>query len=270
MAIRCNRIFASALLALLLAVPVIVLAKRHVLTADIDGVERTALMFAPDRPGPGPLPVILVFHGRGDSNDKFSAAVKLHRDWPGAVVVYPQGLFIDTAPPMRGWQYRVGTYEDRDLKLTDWLLAEVGRRYATAPQSTYAAGFSNGGHFVFLLMAQRNAAFAAFTIIGAVQPEYAAESTPKPLLYLFGRDEDPEYQDDLIKTVQALARHNRTTGNPVAYLACCQLQMGRPDGAPLAYGRYNAGHIWPHRGNEWLLQFLTRPLTDTAVDASQR
>lgn len=270
MPIRCIRIIAGGLFAVLLAAPVSAFAKRHVLSVNIDGVERTALVYAPDRPAPGPLPVILMFHGRGDSNDKFAAAVKLHRDWPDAIVAYPQGLFIDTAPPMRGWQYRAGTYEDRDLKLTDWLLAELSRRFATSPQTTYAAGFSNGGHFVFLLMAERNAAFAAFTVIGAVQPKYASAAAPKPLLYLFGRDEHPEFQDDLIETVQALVRHNRTAGKPLPYLACCQLQLGQADGAPLAYGRYNAGHIWPHRGNEWLLQFLTRPLIDTAADASAR
>ena len=201
-----------------------------------------------------------MFHGRGDSNDKFAAAVKLHRDWPQAIVVYPQGKTIDTAPPMRGWQYRLGTYQDRDLKLTDWLLAEIGRRYPTSPLLTFVAGFSNGGHFVFLLMAQRNDSFAAFTVIGAIQPEYAAATAPKPLLYLFGRGEHPDFHEDWIKTVQALARHNRTTAKPVAYLSCCQLLQPGPNGAPLVYGRYNAGHIWPHRGNEWLMQFFAKPL----------
>ncbi len=267
MANRCNKIFAQCLMALTLALPAAATAKRQVLTVEIDGAERSALVYAPEHPGPDPLPLILVFHGRGDSNDKFATAVKLHRDWPQAIVVYPQGKTIDTTPPMRGWQYRLGTYADRDLKLTDWLLAEIGRRYPTSPRSTYVAGFSNGGHFVFLLMAQRNASFAAFTIIGSVQPEYAAASAPKPLLYLFGRGENPEFHEDWIKTVQALVRHNRTTAKPVAYLACCQLLKPGPDGAPLVYGRYNAGHIWPHRGNEWLMQFLTGPLvTDGAAE----
>lgn len=256
-----NRILALCLLATMLAIPQASIAKRLVLKVDIDGVERTALMYAPEHAGSAPLPLILVFHGRGDSNDKFAAAVKLHRDWPEAIVVYPQGRTIDSAPPMRGWQYRVGTYDDRDLKFTDWLLTEVGRRYATTLQSTFAAGFSNGGHFVLLLMAERHAAFSAFMVVGSVQPEYAADSAPKPLLYLFGRDEHPEFQGDWVKTVQALARHNHSSSTQTAYLACCQLLLPKPGGAALAYGRYNAGHIWPHRGNEWLLQFFTEPLT---------
>jgi len=260
MAIRSNRFPALCLIALMLAMPASTIAKRHMLKTEIDGVERTALVYAPEPKGPDPLPLILVFHGRGDSNDLFATAVKLHRDWPDAIVVYPQGMTIDTTPPMRGWQYRLGTYNDRDLKLTDWLLTEIGRRYPTSPQSTYAAGFSNGGHFVFLLMAERNAAFAAFTAIGAVQPEYSSASAPKPLLYLFGRGEDPAFSEDWARTVQALARHNRTTGKPFDYLSCCHLLHPKPDGAALVYGRYNAGHTWPHRGNEWLKQFLMRPL----------
>ena len=77
---------------------------------------------------------------------------------------------------MRGWQYKLGTYDDRDLKLTDQLIAELGKRYQTAPEHTFAAGFSNGGHFVFLLNAQRNDRFAAFAAIGALQPEYASDA----------------------------------------------------------------------------------------------
>jgi polyhydroxybutyrate depolymerase len=261
MTLLSNRILALFLLTTMLAVPDAAMAKRHMLKVEIDGIERRALMYAPENAGSEPLPLILVFHGRGDSYDKFAAAVKLHRDWPEAIVVYPQGRTIATAPPMRGWQHRLGTYDDRDLKLTDWLLAEVGRRYATAPQSTYVAGFSNGGHFTLLLMAERSAVFAAFMVIGSVQPEYTAASPPKPLLYLFGSYEHPQFQDDWVKTVQALARHNRSSSKQTEYLACCQLLHPKPGGAALAYGRYNAGHIWPHRGNEWLLEFFTKPLT---------
>jgi polyhydroxybutyrate depolymerase len=251
-----NRVVVFCLLALALADAAI--AKRQVLATRIDGVQRTALVYAPDVAGTAPLPLILVFHGRGDSNEKFATAVKLHRDWPEAIVVYPQGLFIDTAPPMRGWQYRLGTYDDRDLKLTDWLLAEIGRRYSIAPQSTYVAGFSNGGHFTLLLMAERSSTFAAFAAIGVVQPRFTADAPPRPLLYLFGRDEHPGFQQDWVKTVQALARHNLASTRQEPFLSCCQLLHPGPGGATLVYGRYNAGHIWPHRGNEWLIDFLTR------------
>jgi polyhydroxybutyrate depolymerase len=243
-----------AALVWLLAAPV--MAKRLNLEFEIDGMQRRVLVMTPKKIGTDPLPLIIVFHGRGDDSEKFASAVKLHRDWPEAIVVYPRGEYIDTQPPMRGWQYRRGTYRDRDLKLTDRVLAELNGRYAIDPQQTYAAGFSNGGHFVFLLMAERNQAFAAFVAIGALQPNYRSTAPPRPMLYLFGRGENPEYHGDWTATVKTLIAHNRVVDTPRDYLGCCRWHAAGPDGAVFVYGAYNAGHIWPHEGNEWIQSFL--------------
>ena len=231
-------------------------AKRFTLKFDIDGQTRKVLVFAPDAVGNEPIPLVLAFHGRGDDQVKFATAVKLHQDWPEAIIAYPRGETIDTTPPMRGWQYRAGTYDDRDLKLTDRLLAELGRRYPTQTEQTYAAGFSNGGHFVFLLLAERNQAFAAFAAIGALQPNYTADTLPKPFLYLFGRGEDRKYQGDWAKTVQALGRHNLSSDQQTDFADCCRLIEPKSGGAPVVFGLYNAGHIWPRGGNEWLKAFF--------------
>jgi polyhydroxybutyrate depolymerase len=231
-------------------------AARFTLDFDIDGVSRKVLVYAPDQPGTGVTPVLIAYHGRGDDSVPFANAVKLHRDWPQAIVAYPKGEMIDTTPPMRGWQYRAGTYQDRDLKLTDQLLARLGERYRTQPEHSYAAGFSNGGHFVFLLNAERNDRFAAFIAIGALQPDYASDAPPKPFLYLFGRREDPSYQPDWARTVQALTRHNRSEEHAEDFASCCKVLRPAAGGALLAFGLYNAGHIWPSQGNDWLLQFL--------------
>lgn len=233
-------------------------AARETLRFEIEGQSRSVLVFVPDDRRAPPRPLVVVFHGKGDDSVPFATAVKLHKDWPEAIVAYPRGV----TPPsskMRGWQYRRGQYRDRDLQLTDQLLEELAERYGTRPESTYVAGFSNGGHFVFLLLAERPDAFAAFAAIGAVQPEYANDSAPRPLLYLFGRGEDRIYQDDWIKTVEALTRHNRTRGALADFLSCCKMHSPGPGGAPLVFGTYNAGHIWPAQGNEWLIEFFTLP-----------
>jgi poly(3-hydroxybutyrate) depolymerase len=231
-------------------------AERFTLQFDIDGMQRKVLVYAPDAPVAANAPLVIVYHGRGDDSVAFANAVKLHKDWPGAIVAYPRGETIDTTPPMRGWQYKAGTYDDRDLKLTDRLLAELGGRYPIVPERTFAAGFSNGGHFVFLLNKVRNDAFAAFVAIGALQPEYASDAPPKPFMYLFGRREDPKYQGDWAKTVEALTRHNRSEDRAVDFAGCCKLLAPKPGGADLVFGLYNAGHIWPSDGNQWLMEFL--------------
>lgn len=231
---------------------------REVLRFEVEGQARRVLLYVPDAPPPGPRALVVVYHGRGDDAEAFARAVKLHQDWPGAIVAYPRGE-LHEGKPQRGWQYRRGQYADRDLKLTDRLLAELSSRFAIGPETTYAAGFSNGGHFVLLLMAERTAAFAAYAVIGSVHPGYASDAAPRPLLYLFGRGEDPQYQDDWQQTVEALVRHNRTRGRLRNFGGCCKRQDGGRDGAPLVFGTYNAGHIWPSRGNEWLRLFFADP-----------
>ena len=233
-------------------------AAEELLEFEIDGQQRRVLLFVPDRPAAEPRTLVVVFHGRGDDDREFARAVRLHHDWPDAIVAYPRGETRD-ASNKRGWQYRVGDQSGRDLALTDRLLEEATRRYGTQPERTHVAGFSNGGHFVLLLLAERPQAFATFTVIGSVMPDFQSESPPRPVLYLFGTGEDRRYKEDWAATVQALARHNRTDGPLAKFLGCCHLQSPAAGGAPFVFGTYGAGHIWPSQGNEWLMEFTRHP-----------
>ena len=244
--------------ALLCALAPLVTAAEQLLEYEINGESRRVLVFAPDAPGTGPRTLMVVYHGRGDDDRAFANAVRLHKDWPEAIVAYPRGE-IRPATSLRGWQYRVGDQGDRDLALTDRLLEDLSQRYGTRPEHTHVAGFSNGGHFTLLLLAERPQAFATFTVIGSVQPDYLSDAPPRPLMYLFGRGEDPRHKQDWAKTVEALARHSRTTGPLAKYLDCCQRQSPAPGGAPFVFGIYNAGHIWPAQGNQWLREFTQQP-----------
>lgn len=229
-------------------------AARELLEFEIAGQSRRVLLFVPDTRRAEPRTLMVVFHGRGDDDTAFANAVQLHRDWPDAIVAYPRGELREGSS-MRGWQYRVDDQGDRDLALVDRLLQETSQRYGTRPDRTHAAGFSNGGHFVLLLLAERPEAFATFTVIGSVHPRFVSDAPPKPVLYLFGRGEGRDYKDDWAKTVEALTRHNRTRGPLVKFMSCCNLQSPVPGGAPFVFGLYNAGHIWPADGNQWLMEF---------------
>lgn len=248
---RCGRLLLPLLF---LVLAPLANAAEELLEFEIEGQARRVLLFVPDAPGTEPRTLVVVFHGRGDDDRAFASAVRLHKDWPDAIVAYPRGE-VREATAMRGWQYRVGEQGDRDLKLTDRLLEEMATRYGTQPQNTHVAGFSNGGHFTLLLLAERPDAFATFTVIGSVQPNFASEAAPKPVLYLFGRGEDPRHKEDWAGTVQALARHNRTKGPLTKFMGCCQRQSPAEGGAAFVFGTYGAGHIWPSQGNEWLMAF---------------
>lgn len=229
-------------------------AARELLEFEIAGQSRRVLMFVPDTRSGEPRTLVVVFHGRGDDDVAFANAVQLHKDWPDAIVAYPRGEFREGST-MRGWQYRVGDQGDRDLALVDRLLQETTQRYGTTPDRTHVAGFSNGGHFTLLLLAERSEAFATYTVIGSVHPRFVSEAPPKPVMYLFGRSEGREYKEDWAKTIEALTRHNRTQGPLVEFMSCCKLQSPGPGGAAFVFGLYNAGHIWPADGNQWLKEF---------------
>lgn len=247
--------FARCLMAALLLGPASgAHAAREMLEFEIEGQTRRVLMFVPDTRSTEPRTLMVVFHGRGDDDTAFANAVQLHRDWPEAIIAYPRGELRE-ASTMRGWQYRPGDQGDRDLALVDRLLEETARRHGTRPENTHAAGFSNGGHFVLLLLAERPEAFATFTVIGSVHPGFESDAPPKPVMYLFGRGEGREFKEDWVKTVEALTRHNRTQGPLVKFMTCCNLQSPGPGGAPFVFGLYNAGHIWPSDGNQWLMEF---------------
>ena len=243
--------------ALLLGLAPAASAAGEFLEFEIDGHARRVLLFVPEGPATEPRTLMVVFHGRGDDDRDFANAVRLHHDWPEAIVAYPRGE-VREGTKMRGWQYRVGDRGDRDLALTDRLLQETARRFGTTPERTHVAGFSNGGHFTLLLLAERPQAFATFTVIGSVMPEFESDASPKPVLYLFGRGEDRRYKDAWAGTVEALVRHNRTEGPLEEAMGCCHRQAPGPGGAPLVFGTYGAGHIWPAQGNAWLREFTTR------------
>jgi len=222
------------------------------LTLEIDGVERVARVHAPKRETRTP-PLVIIFHGVGDTARNFDQAVEFHEAWPEAVVAYPEGQPRADRDGMRGWHGMPENDANNDLAFVEALVAALQERYGADPSRTFAAGFSNGGHLTFNLLRQRPCLFAAFAPVGALGPYVADAPLPRPVIYLFGRGEPREYREDWAKTVVTLARVNRTRGEPGAW----DDELQRLDGeAPLVWGTYNAGHVWPYGGNEVIVRFF--------------
>lgn len=236
--------------ALLAASPVVHALDR--MTLDIDGTEREARVHAPKRKSPSP-PLVIIFHGVGDTARNFDQAVKFQEAWPEAVVAYPEGRPRADRDGMRGWHGMPDNDANNDLAFVDALVTALEQRYGTDPARTFAAGFSNGGHLTFNLLRQRPCLFAAFAPVGALGPYVADAATPRPVIYLFGRGEPREYRDDWAKTVVTLAKVNRTRGKPEPW----DDELQRLEGAaPLVWGTYNAGHVWPYGGNDAIARFF--------------
>jgi polyhydroxybutyrate depolymerase len=110
----------------LVAITSIAAADPQRVELSVEGQEREALVFLPQRESERPAPVVFVFHGHGGSMQKIARRFRIHELWPTAIVVVPQGLKTPgkTDPEGRklGWQKMVGDQNDRDLKFFDALL----------------------------------------------------------------------------------------------------------------------------------------------------
>lgn len=227
------------------------------LTLDINGLERRATVYAANTGAETPAPLVLMFHGRGDNVTNFAREVAFHRDWPEATVVYAAGLKRGDERGLNGWLGAPGREDsNHDMVFVDRLLEELPKRYPVDPRRVYAAGFSNGGRFSFILLAERSSNFAAFVMIGALSPRLDNVATPRPVMYLFGQDEPGQYQEAWQDTVMALIRANESLDQPQSWAEEFHEFPASANGAPTIINRYRAGHTWPYDGNKHIIRFF--------------
>lgn len=227
------------------------------LLLEVNGLERRALVYPGKNADQAPAPLVLLFHGRGDNIINFARHVAFHLAWPEATVVYPAGLKRDDERGMSGWLGAHGAEDsNHDLPFVDQLLDTLATRYQVDPAQVYAGGFSNGGRLSFILLAERPERFAAFAMIGSLSPDLPGVETPRPVMYMFGRDEPGRFQERWQQTVMNLIRANRSLDQPREWAPEFYEFPASRDGAPTIINRYRAGHVWPHQGNRHLVNFF--------------
>ncbi|MCX7010405.1 MAG: dienelactone hydrolase family protein, partial [Kiritimatiellaeota bacterium] len=178
----------------------------------VEGVQRTALIYAPATATKEPTPVVFVFHGHGGAARQVARSIAMHRLWPEAIAVYMQGLntpgrLTDPEGKKAGWQHKPGDQGDRDLKFFDAVLAQLKKDYRLDTKRIFSTGHSNGGGFTYLLWAMRDEVFAAVAPSGAAAPTLLGQLKPKPVLHVAG-EKDPlvkfEWQKATMDAVRKL------------------------------------------------------------------
>src|ERR1043165_2476625 len=148
------------------------------MTWTVDGVPRQALVFAPApvwATNAQPVALVFAFHGHGGTAKAASQVMHLQTFWPGAVIVYPQGLNtpseVDPQGNFFGWQVRAGQagLNDRDLKFFDAMVTTMRQKFPVDNAHIYATGFSNGAIFTGKL----------FRVAGAGRPGGTERSRPE-------------------------------------------------------------------------------------------
>ncbi len=140
-----------------------------------------------------PLPLVLAFHGHGNSAAVFERVTGFSKvaDAQSFIVVYPQGA---VGPDHRtGWN----TSRPKDPKVNDRLfiselLNTLQSQLCVNPKRIYATGFSNGGGFTAVLACDFSARIAAFASVSGEyypQPGGCEPARPVPLLEIHGTDD---------------------------------------------------------------------------------
>jgi polyhydroxybutyrate depolymerase len=226
---------------------------------EVEGLKRFALVSPSSKPD-APSPLVFAWHGHGGSAYHASRSFHIHRDWPEATVIYPEGLptvgMTDPAGEKRGWHQKPDDLGGRDLKFFDALLARAKKEYAIEPRRIYSTGHSNGAAFTYLLWGARPGIFAAIApSAGAYRPIYAGKPIP---VIQFAAEND---QIVPFRAQQFALQHTRRTNG------CAEQGTTWNDnknatlypsenGTPLVAYIHKGGHAYPAEAPALIVRFF--------------
>ena len=211
----------------------------------VGGVARTAFLYVPPAAKTKLTPLVFVFHGHGGSAQMAARSFHIEKEWPEAIVVYPQGLntpgqLSDKEGRETGWQAALGDQGDRDLKLFDVVLAKLKQDYDVDAKRIYCTGHSNGGGFTYLLWLARGNTFAAVAPSSAAA-RFANRLPPRPALIL-GGENDPLVKFSWQKrTMDAVRKVNDCSSTSRPWDKYCTLYPSK-GGTPLVTAIFPDGH----------------------------
>ncbi len=166
---------------------------EEIVEVKVDGATRRALVITHEKRGEK-SPLVFVFHGRTGTMFGAAERMAIHKYWPEATVVYPQGMWVEKG--LRegfGWVMPTLENEGRDIAFFDHLLQRLLELYDIDRERIYAMGHSNGGGFIQALWATRGEVFAAFAQSAAGTGKLGSitnRQTPKPILFIASESDE--------------------------------------------------------------------------------
>ena len=225
------------------------------ITLSVEGVERQLLAYSPK--SPEKAPIVLVFHGHGGTGRSMARRLAIHKLWPEAVVLYPQGLptagKFDPDGKQAGWQKGSGSEGDRDLKFFDSMLAELAKRKLGDPAKVYVTGHSNGGGFTYLLWGARGSKVAAVAPSAAGGNVFTLK--PKPCLHSAGEKDTRVPYENQRRVMDAVLRLNgaENKGKPWMKLGTWHDSKNK---TPFVEVVHPGGHEIPAQTGAWIVAFF--------------
>jgi len=254
----------TLLLLMILAASAPAAGAQTIMTWTVDGVQREALVFAPApvlATNAQPVPLVFAFHGHGGTMKAASQVMHLQTLWPGAIVVYPQGLKtpsqIDPQGNFPGWQVRAGQagLNDRDLKFFDAMLATLRQKFPVDHERVYATGFSNGATFSYLLWAECGKALAALGIVAGMLDPSEHFTLPRAVVVIGGVNDDVVLFSSQQQTIQLDRQIDNATGPGQACGPLCTFYPSSSQ-TPVVTRIHHGGHIYPPWAGAAIVEFL--------------
>ena len=232
------------------------------MTWTIDGVQRTALVYAP---APAALSerhaLIFAFHGHGGTMQAAAQGMHLQTLWPEAIVVYPQGLKtpgqVDPQGDLPGWQVKAGQpgLGDRDLNFFDVMLADLSQKFPVDNTRIYATGFSNGATFSYLLWAERGKVLAAVGVCAGRLNHAEHLSLPRAVVVIAGEADAVIPFADQQQTIEIDRQVDNATGPGQPCGPDCTLYPSTSQ-TPVVTRIHPGGHVFPPWGPPAIVEFF--------------
>jgi predicted esterase len=229
---------------------------------EVDGVEREALVKTPLLPKGQTAPLVFVWHGHGGTAQGMARFLKIHKHWPEAIVVYPQGLktpgYYDPNGERSGWETRSDSNENKDLKFFDTMIAYFREQGVVDERRIHTTGHSNGGSFTYTLLFERGTIFASIAPSSATANRKYRNSKFKaiPIFHLAGEKDTIVRMEWQMPAIEAILENNEC-GEVSAWPnhLLCKIYPSKIN-APLVTYIHPGGHKMPKDSGELFAKFF--------------
>ena len=192
--------------------------------------------------GRTPLPIVIAFHPGGMSAQYMQGRVPVHRVWPEAIAVFPEGF-----PNIGGgraslqpvWQRAPGDMEDRDLAYFDQMIAWLRANHCFDARKLFVMGYSNGAGFTSVLACERASLIAGVAIASGRLACAPAEA--KPTIFSHGLSDATIPYSNGVEAAAAWSSRNKCGAPPKRGAPGCFAADSCAD-APVTMCTFEGGH----------------------------
>jgi polyhydroxybutyrate depolymerase len=206
--------------------------------------------------GRTPLPMVMAFHPGGMSAQYMQGRVPVHRAWPEAIAVFPEGF-----PNLGGgrgglqpmWQGAPGALDNRDLVYFDQMLEWLRANHCFDMKKLFVMGYSNGAGFVSVLACERANLLAGVAI--ASGRAVCNPAQPKPTILSHGMSDATIAYGNGVEAAAGWSARNRCGAPPRSGVPGCFAADSCSE-APLTFCTFDGGHEYNEPFTKTFVEFF--------------